>query len=57
VTAVGCDGSGAGSGVSRKLKKVLETRTDNPDLLSSLGGLTTYVQNTPQARRNLKSLR
>jgi hypothetical protein len=43
-------------GVSRKLKKVLETRTDNPDLLASLGALSTfYVQNTPQARRNLKS--
>lgn len=43
-------------GVSRKLKKVLETRTDSPDLLASLGALSTfYVQNTPQARRNLKS--
>jgi hypothetical protein len=43
-------------GVSRKLKKVLETRTDSPDLLASLGTLSTfYVQNTPQARRNLKS--
>jgi hypothetical protein len=44
-------------GVSRKLKKVLETRTDSPDLLSSLGAHSTYVQNTPQARRNLQSLR
>jgi hypothetical protein len=45
-------------GVSWKLKKVLETRTDSPDLLSSLGALFTfYVQNTPQARRNLKSSR
>jgi hypothetical protein len=43
-------------GVSRKLKKVLETRTDSPDLLASLGALSTfYVHNTPQARRNLKS--
>jgi hypothetical protein len=29
-------------GVSRKLKKVLETRTDNPDLLASLGTLSTF---------------
>ncbi|KAF7049905.1 hypothetical protein CFC21_058360 [Triticum aestivum] len=43
-------------GVSRKLKKVLETRTDSPDLLASLGALSTfYEHNTPQARRNLKS--
>lgn len=43
-------------GLSRKLKKVLETRTDSPDLLSSLGTLSTfYSDNTPQARRNLKS--
>ncbi|CAL9776642.1 unnamed protein product [Musa acuminata subsp. burmannicoides] len=43
-------------GLSRKLKKVLETRTDNPDLLSSLATLSTfYADNTPQARRNLKS--
>ncbi|XP_009413198.2 conserved oligomeric Golgi complex subunit 6 [Musa acuminata AAA Group] len=43
-------------GLSRKLKKVLETRTDSPDLLSSLATLSTfYADNTPQARRNLKS--
>ncbi|KAG6519402.1 hypothetical protein ZIOFF_022895 [Zingiber officinale] len=43
-------------GLSRKLRKVLETRTDSPDLLSSLGTLSTfYSDNTPQARRNLKS--
>jgi hypothetical protein len=45
-------------GVSRKLKKVLEMRTDSPDLLASLGALSTfYMQNTPQARRNLNSSR
>jgi hypothetical protein len=45
-------------GVSRKLKKVLETRTDSPDLLASLGALSTfYMQNNPQARRNLNSSR
>ncbi|KAG8059965.1 hypothetical protein GUJ93_ZPchr0002g24438 [Zizania palustris] len=32
--------------VSQKLKKVLETQTDNPDLLASLGALSTYGQNT-----------
>ncbi|KAJ4744634.1 Conserved oligomeric Golgi complex subunit 6 [Rhynchospora pubera] len=44
-------------GVARKLKKVLETRTsDNPDVLASLATLSTfYTENTPQARRNLKS--
>lgn len=44
-------------GVARKLKKVLETRTtDNPDVLASLATLSTfYAENTPQARRNLKS--
>lgn len=44
-------------GVARKLKKVLDTRTtDNPDVLASLATLSTfYAENTPQARRNLKS--
>lgn len=43
-------------GLSRKLKKVLETRTDSPDLLDSLATLSTfYTDNTPQARRNLRS--
>ena len=56
VTAAGGMAAALAPGVSRKLKKVLETRTDSPDLLASLGALSTfYVQNTPQARRNLKS--
>ncbi|KAA8521078.1 hypothetical protein F0562_011769 [Nyssa sinensis] len=43
-------------GLSRKLKKVLETRTDSPDLLASLNTLSTfYTDNTPYARRNLRS--
>ncbi|XP_043691691.1 conserved oligomeric Golgi complex subunit 6 [Telopea speciosissima] len=43
-------------GLSRKLKKVLESRTDSPDLLASLNTLSTfYIDNTPQARRNLRS--
>lgn len=43
-------------GLSRKLKKVLETRTDSPDLLSSLNTLSNfYNENTPAARRNLRS--
>lgn len=52
--------AGTGSlapGLSRKLKKVLEsTRTDSPDLVSSLNTLSTfYGDNTPQSRRNLRS--
>ncbi|XP_072955670.1 conserved oligomeric Golgi complex subunit 6 [Typha angustifolia] len=43
-------------GLARRLKKVVETRTDNPDLVASLATLSTfYGDNTPQARRNLKS--
>nr|ATB19488.1 putative COG7 [Juniperus procera] len=43
-------------GLSRKLKKVLESRTDSPDLLVSLNTLSTfYTNNTQQARRNLRS--
>ncbi|KAH9739614.1 Conserved oligomeric Golgi complex subunit 6 [Citrus sinensis] len=43
-------------GLSRKLKKVLESRTETPDLLASLKTLSTfYEENTPHARRNLRS--
>lgn len=43
-------------GLSRKLKKVLESRTDTPDVLGSLHTLSAfYSDNTPQARRNLRS--
>ncbi|KAL4197274.1 hypothetical protein AMTRI_Chr04g187470 [Amborella trichopoda] len=43
-------------GLSRKLKKVLECRTDTPELLDSLNALSTfYVQNNQLARRNLRS--
>lgn len=43
-------------GLSRKLKKVLETRTDTPDLLASLNTLSSfYADNNPHARRNLRS--
>nr|ATB19479.1 putative COG7 [Hesperocyparis arizonica] len=43
-------------GLSRKLKKVLELRTDSPDLLTSLNTLSTfYTNNTQQVRRNLRS--
>lgn len=43
-------------GLSRKLKKVLESRTDTPEVLGSLNTLSTfYSDNTPQARRNLRS--
>ncbi|GAB4851939.1 Golgi transport complex subunit 6 [Ancistrocladus abbreviatus] len=44
-------------GLSRKLKKVLESRTDSPELLASLNTLSTfYTDNTPQSRRNLRSI-
>lgn len=47
---------GVAPGLSRKLKKVLESRTDSPDLLASLNTLSTfYTENTQQARRNLRS--
>ncbi|KAL5741089.1 hypothetical protein ACOSQ2_030269 [Xanthoceras sorbifolium] len=47
---------GLAPGLSRKLKKVLESRTETPDLLASLKTLSTfYTDNTPQARRNLRS--
>lgn len=43
-------------GLSRKLKKVLETRTDSAELLSSLNTLSSfYTDNTPHSRRNLRS--
>ncbi|MED6210434.1 Golgi transport complex subunit 6 [Stylosanthes scabra] len=48
--------AGLAPGLSRKLKKVLESRTDTPDLLSSLNTLSSfYEENTPQSRRNLRS--
>ncbi|KAL9251303.1 Conserved oligomeric Golgi complex subunit 6-like protein [Drosera capensis] len=44
-------------GLSRKLKKVLESRTDSPDLLASLNTLSEfYADNIPQARRSLRSV-
>lgn len=47
---------GLAPGLSRKLKKVLECRTDSPDLVGSLNTLSTfYSENTAQARRNLRS--
>lgn len=47
---------GLAPGLSRKLKKVLECRTDNPEVVASLNTLSNfYTENTPQARRNLRS--
>ncbi|XWS62266.1 hypothetical protein CRYUN_Cryun07bG0195500 [Craigia yunnanensis] len=47
---------GLAPGLSRKLKKVLECRTDSPEVVASLNTLSTfYNENTPQARRNLRS--
>lgn len=43
-------------GLARKLRKVLETRTDSPDLLASLSALSSfYTDNTQQARRSLRA--
>lgn len=39
-------------GLSRKVKKVLDTRVDAPDLVDALKALSTfYGDNTPAARR------
>jgi transcription termination factor Rho len=47
---------GLAPGLSRKLKKVLEFRTDSPDLVASLNTLSAfYNENTPQSRRHLRS--
>lgn len=48
--------AGLAPGLSRKLKKVLESRTDTPDVLGSLNTLSSfYTDNSPQNRRNLRS--
>ncbi|XP_040986918.1 conserved oligomeric Golgi complex subunit 6 [Juglans microcarpa x Juglans regia] len=53
---MGTSAVGLAPGLSRKLKKVLECRTDSPDLVSSLSTLSMfYTENTPRSRRNLKS--
>ncbi|XP_010478593.1 PREDICTED: conserved oligomeric Golgi complex subunit 6 isoform X2 [Camelina sativa] len=47
---------GLAPGISRKLKKVLECRTDSPDLVASLNALSSfYDENSAHARRNLRS--
>ncbi|KAG7598921.1 Conserved oligomeric Golgi complex subunit 6 [Arabidopsis suecica] len=47
---------GLAPGLSRKLKKVLECRTDSPDLVASLNALSSfYDENSAHARRNLRS--
>ncbi|RZC30118.1 Conserved oligomeric Golgi complex subunit 6 isoform B [Glycine soja] len=53
---MGTSVAGLAPGLSRKLKKVQESRIDTPHLLSSLNTLSSfYDDNTPQARRNLRS--
>ncbi|CAM6119888.1 unnamed protein product, partial [Calypogeia fissa] len=43
-------------GTARRVRKVLETRTDSPELLASLITLSSfYTENSLQARRNLGS--
>ena len=47
---------GLAPGLSRKLKKLLECRTDTPDLVASLNALSSfYDENSAHARRNLRS--
>lgn len=42
-------------GLARKLKKVLDTRTDSPDLLLSLSTLSSFnSESTPYGRKNLR---
>ncbi|KAK2077228.1 hypothetical protein QBZ16_004862 [Prototheca wickerhamii] len=46
----------AAPGISRKLKKILETRTDGPELRTCLEALSSiYPENTVAARRALRS--
>ena len=41
--------------LSRKLKKVLECKTESPNLVFSLKTLSTlYTENTPRSRHNLR---
>lgn len=57
-SAAGGGGSSSSltTGLARKLKKVLEIRTDSPELLLSLSALSSfYSDNTPQARKNLRA--
>ncbi|EFJ50082.1 component of oligomeric golgi complex 6 [Volvox carteri f. nagariensis] len=43
-------------GLARKVKKVLDIKTDSPELLSSLQTLSSfYTENTPAARRGLRT--
>uniref|UniRef100_A0A061SD29 Conserved oligomeric Golgi complex subunit 6 n=1 Tax=Tetraselmis sp. GSL018 TaxID=582737 RepID=A0A061SD29_9CHLO len=43
-------------GLSRKVKKILETKVDSPELLSSLATLSEiHPSNTPAARRRLRA--
>lgn len=49
-------GGALAPGLSRKLRKVLETRTDAPEVLASLEALSEfYHENTPAARRALRA--
>jgi hypothetical protein len=49
-------GTNLAPGLARKLKKVLETKIDSPELLQSLTTLSSfYSENSLQARRNLRS--
>ncbi|CAI7825246.1 unnamed protein product [Closterium sp. NIES-53] len=48
--------SSLAAGLARKLRKVLDTRTDSPELLAALGALSGfYRENSLANRRALKS--
>lgn len=43
-------------GLARKVKKILEIKTETPELLNSLSTLSSfYTENTPAARRSLRT--
>jgi hypothetical protein len=43
-------------GLSRKVKKILDIKTEGQDLVGALSTLSTfYIDNTPAARRALRS--
>ena len=43
-------------GLARKVKKILDIKTESPDVISALNTLSTfYDDNTPAARRQLRS--
>eukprot|EP00894_Picocystis_sp_ML_P000970 jgi/Pico_ML_1/51487/g2512.t1 len=49
-------GSAPAAGTTRKVKRVLETRTDTPDIVAALSSLSEfYHENHPKARQHLRA--